>query len=365
MLTAIISIFIGNFLIGLLFKPALEHLRDVREELCSVRFPTRNPFELVAALGLGDRAREDDQLQREQESARRVLNEIIRKYRLAYTFFRQVGLVFLGAFLVLANVTVWTLRLKCPWSIVCYVGTSVVVILIVLFFAEEAYPSPSELLTLDHFLNHFSNIHPDVLIDLMEIGVQKVKEQGKAPYFALSTALHLTGYKVLAALTNQDQSRCFWISLGKVNKGTDVTHVVDPHFYRWYIKLGEINAGWPTGLELPAVLHLFVFMPVPAGWKSAPISPFYVSSDIWVKLGNEPAENQGVEHCHSSLQDKLIRFERKKGRFREKWKITSINSDKGASGYRLREIVRQYKRMLERARTISTFSDSELPPPSS
>jgi len=97
MLTAIISVFIGNFLVGVIFKPSLERLWSIRGELLDLKFPTSSPLREILGRPRMDRI----ELGQRQDDVRRQVNEIFRKYRLAYNSFRKIGWIFLGAVLLM------------------------------------------------------------------------------------------------------------------------------------------------------------------------------------------------------------------------------------------------------------------------
>lgn len=91
MLSAIVSILIGNFLIGLIFKPALDHLREIREKLLSVVVPLDEVHHRSFRLRKPWNAEE---FEKADEASRHEINEILRKYTLAYHAFRRIGIVF-------------------------------------------------------------------------------------------------------------------------------------------------------------------------------------------------------------------------------------------------------------------------------
>ena len=102
MFSAIVSILIGNFLIGLIFKPALDHLREIREKLLSVVVPLDEVHHRSFRLRVPWNAEEFEEA---DEASRHEINEILRKYTLAYRSFKRIGIVFLVALLVLVNYT--------------------------------------------------------------------------------------------------------------------------------------------------------------------------------------------------------------------------------------------------------------------
>ncbi len=358
MLPTVISIFIGNFLIGLLFKPALDHLREVREELLRVSFPMPDPLrELFALKRLDPQAVEG-----QQASARKTINEIFRRYGLAYSSFARIGRVFLVALLLLASAAVWSFQLSLTWALACHAAAILIVFVVAFYLSRDSYPSLRELMTLDHFLNHYSNFHPDVAIDLMQIRVQLVKERDIPPYLALSNGIHLTGYKFFVALTNEDQTKCHLVVLGKVSRKSEATHIIEPDSYTWLIRLCDIDRNWPQSLDESVFLHLFVFLPLPAGWKSESITPYVHSIPLWLRGPNETWEEHLTHtRCSSEVRDQFIKFVCEKRIGSETWKIQSIDAENGLDNWRLRKLIRFYKRELEHARSIEVYQRPRHP----
>lgn len=365
MLPAIVSILIGNFLIGLIFKPALDHLREIREKLLSVVVPLDEVHHRSFRLRHPWNAEE---FERADEASRHEINEILRKYTLAYRSFKRIGIVFLVALLVLVNFTVVT-------AVFCVLGDWETVILCVLvtgtilalarWLAKDAYPSPGQLLNLDYLVSHFSNIHPESLIRLLNIGVIRVSEGNRSQLY-LSCAVHLTGYKFFLSMTNEDESQFYVVSYGRIGERTKVNCVIDPRFYRWNIPLGDINPQWPNGLNLPVSLHLFVFLPTPVGWSDSSAHPYFVSHELWAPFPGGPdgpaVESLGMTVCSPRSRDRLVEFKRKKNIFYETWELTSIGTTEDTSHLRLRTALRFYRHELENATDICTLTGSQLPP---
>jgi|SRR6267154_576188 len=365
MLPAIISILIGNFLIGLIFKPALDHLRTIREELLSVVIPLD---EIHARSFRLRRPWNAEKFEEEDAAARHAINEIFRKYTLAYGSFKRIGMVFLIALLLLVNVTilmaVFAVLSHRKTVILCALMTAII-LWVARWLAMDAYPSPKRLWDLDYLVSHFSNIHPESLIRLLNIGVQRVSEDGRSRLL-LSCAVHLTGYKFFLSMTNEDESQLYLVSYGKIGAKTKVNYVIHPELYRWNIPLDDINSQWPNGLNLPVSLHLFVFLPTPAGWSDPHAHPYFVSHELWAAFPGDPnqaGETLGMTICNPRSRDHFVKFKRKKNIFHETWQLTSIEIKEDRSHFRLRRLLRFYKHELEHATDICTVTGSQLPPP--
>ena len=365
MFSAIVSILIGNFLIGLIFKPALDHLREIREKLLSVVVPLDEVHHRSFRLR---RPWNAEEFEKADEASRHEINEILRKYTLAYRSFKRIGIVFLVALLVLVNFTIVTAVLSAlsDWEtmVLCVLVTGTILAL-ARWLATDAYPSPGQLLNLDYLVSHFSNIHPESLIRLLNIGVTRRSEENRSQLF-LSCAVHLTGYKFFLLMANEDESQFYVVSYGRIGGRTKVNYVIDPRFYRWNIPLGDINPQWPNGLNLPVSLHLFVFLPTPVGWSDSSAHPYFVSHELWAPFPSDPhggaGETLGMTVCSPRSKDRSVEFKRKKKMLYETWELTSIGTGEDKSHFRLRRLLRFYRHELENATDICTLTGSRLPP---
>jgi hypothetical protein len=358
MLTTVISIFIGNFLIGLLFKPALDHLRSVRDELVGVQFPIRDHVADVVARINDETQLDANEMRRKQYEAKQTINKILVKYRLAYLSFQKVGSIFFLLLLALVNLTVASAELKFPRSLGIYLGANALVILVAIYLSSDSYPSPNKLASIEYLVNHYDNMFPDLLIDVIEPRIQIVNETGSRQRFMLATSVHLTGYKFFVAVTNSDQTECYLVFLGKIGESTDATHFMHPKSYFWHIKLDELNISRrETIVDRVVFVHLFVFLPSPASWRNEAICPFFSSSPLWERhpAGEQWGDHMGATSCRSGSTDSSIQFRRTKGVMSEKWEITSIRTDQKNENYRLRRLIQFYKRELENSSNIRAF----------
>jgi len=247
--------------------------------------------------------------------------------------------------------------------VLCVLATAVI-LGVARILAADAYPSPEQLGNLDYLVSHFSNVHPESLIRLLNIGVQRITSE-KGSQLILSCGVHLTGYKFFAVMTNEDQSQHHFIAFGKVGSNTKVDQVILPEYFRWHVEVGDLDPQWPNGLQLPVWVHLFVFIPTPIGWKDIGVSPYFVSHELWAPFPGDPAqagETLGLTICNPRSRDTRVTFQRKKSEFREKWELTSVNTDDDKNDFRLRKLLRFYRRELESANDITALSGSRLPP---
>lgn len=309
-----------------------------------------------------------EKLTEADQTARHEINEILRRYILAYSSFERVGRVVLGVLLVLINSTIfavgynWQTRLS--YTLVACAVSTVVVLYFAKVLAVESYPSPAQLMDLDYLVSHFSNIHPDSLIRLLNIGVHQVLSDGRRQ-FVLSCGIHLTGYKFFLVMANEDESKHYLVAYGKVSSNTRVEPIILQEHYQWDIPVGNLDPQWPSGLDLPVFLHLLVFVPMPVGWKDYDIFPYSVRHEPWIEHPGEPGRyenNARWSVCDPRSRDSQVRFRRKKDWLRESWEITLINVDANKSNYRLRKLLWHFKRELENSADITTLSGKRVPP---
>jgi hypothetical protein len=359
MLPAIVSIFIGNFLIGVVFKPAYDRLRSIRERILSVTVPA--PVNDVFARMLLDEENPPERRRQQLKSAVRELNAILRQYQLEYASFKKIGQVFLVALILLANAAIMPLKLALWSAIAAHLASTALVIGLAIHISSEAYPSPGRLTTLDYLGMHFPNIHPNALIDLLSPGTYIVDEKHQSK-LTLAADVHLTGYKFLAAITDSDQSECYYVCLGTVHKKTAVTLVITPVAYNWLVQLGPIDKQRLMALGQDIFVHLIVFLPMPAGWRDEVLRPFVGSHALYERMpdGQIGTHLGAKATCNSNCQDTHTEFRCHKGVLYEKWKIQRVDQQPGIDNVGLRRLVSVYKSDIEKCsgiRTISRWGD--------
>jgi hypothetical protein len=216
-----------------------------------------------------------EQYDSDNERARDEINRILRKYTLAHRSFKRIGVLFLFVLLLLIIFTIAASTLELRWKVIVGFGVIAIILGIAGGIAPEAYPSPDQIWNLDYLIGHFPNFHPESLIQILNIGVQRTSSPENPSQLCLSCAVHLTGYKFFLVMTNEDQSQRHFISFGKVTGRTKVNQVIFPGHYRWMIPVGDLDPTWPVGLDLPVWVHLFVFIPTPIGWTEEKKMPYF------------------------------------------------------------------------------------------
>jgi len=163
-------------------------------------------------------------------------------------------------------------------------------------------------------------------------------------------------------LTSEDEAQVHFVSLGTISEKTRVTHQVQPNNYRWYVPLGKIDPNWPNGLELPVIVHLYVFMPMPSGWQNTPSWPHFVSHELWIRgPGGQSGEVVGLTHCNETQRDTQVKFERTKTFLGETWNISPIDLDHSKDHWRLRRLIHYYRHELQNASSVVTITGEQLP----
>jgi hypothetical protein len=358
LIPAVITVLIGNFLIGLLFKPALDRLTEIRDGLLSIVLP---PDRYTRSFR--SQPWNAEKFEEENEAARHAVSEIIRKYSLAYRSFRRIGIVFLIALLALVNLTVSMTTFNVWMKLFLGLLMTGIILGGAKMLAPDAYPSPAHLMNVDYLAQHFQNIQPMFIVRLLDIGAQRAAWEDSSQ-LVLSCAVPLSEYKFFLAMTNEDKSRLHFIAYGKVGDHTPMNPIILPDYYRWHVPVGELDPKWPAGLDLPVWTHLFVLLPTPAGWRNADSFPYFVSHDLWIPIPGEPhraGENLRLATCNTRTTDRYVTFRRDKTKFGEKWTITSVNVEGNAPHVRLRKLLRFYRRELENATGITVLSGPRLP----
>jgi hypothetical protein len=261
-------------------------------------------------------------LEEEEEAARHSINETMRGYVLAYSWFKRISLFFLIALLLLVNITIAGTSPDLWLKLFLCFGTSAIILVSTRLMAHEAFPPPEELRNLDYLASHSPNFQPESFIRVLDIGVERTAETPSR--LCLSCGVHLTGYKYFLVMTNGDESESYFISYGKITARTHVNQIIFADQYRWLIPLGKLDPQWPTGLELPVSIHLFVFIPTPVGWADSGSSPYFVSHELWAPFpggSGEAGETLGRTTCNPKSKDRYVSFRRKRTSFMKPGKL--------------------------------------------
>jgi hypothetical protein len=342
MLPALISIFIGNFLVGLIFKPALEKLSKIQEEFISIKIPSRDPL-----LKLFRPAVTPEQRREERASARRRFDEIYRKYRLAYQPFRSISYIFLATMIFLGIIAVFNLQLDLIWSTAYCCAVTTIIFSFAYFLSYTSYPWPMRLANLDFLINAFPNLHPDSLIDLMGLRCTWLHEVGQTSLY-LATAIPTVGYRYVVLITDEAQTKTFYAVSGSVTEKSPMVMAMSPETTQYQFKIGSLDTAELSALELPLSIHLYAFIPDPVSWIGRPFSPCLVTESLTSVIGKQVGwALAGIAECRSDRRDEGIRFKRWKWWVLERWEITDISSAHKQPNQYLRDFLRTQKREIE------------------
>jgi hypothetical protein len=349
MLSALISIFFGNFLIGVIFRPALDRLSKIQEEFLSIKIPSRDPL-----LRLRDPVLGAPQRHEEEASARRRFDETFRKYRLAYSPFRRISYVFLLAIILLGIMAVISLHLCLIWSLASCGGVIAILLSLAYFLSYTSYPWPVRLTTIDYLLDSFPNLHPESLIDLMGLRCMWWKEIGQTHLY-LITAIPAVGYRYVVLVTDEDQTETFFAVWGSVSERTHINMSLSPETTQYQIMIGELDIARLNALGRPLSIHLYAFIPEPASWTPRAVSPCLVTSELNVYIGGEVGWPLAGGQCQSDRRDTGVKFDRKKWWLFDRWEITEIHRSSSLPNQYLRDYLRSKKRVIEEKWSSEAF----------
>lgn len=329
--SGIITIAVANFLLGLILKPSLEELREIRRKLLEIAIPPMKPRETGA-----DR----DRREAEEREVRKQIDKIFYQYKLAYMQFEAIGRVFLLALLLLGVSAMWSFSIPTNSKVIASVACTLLLYGLTRYLSDAAYPSPERLASIDYLAQSFGNLHHHELIRLMGLTVGKGFDLDNPLYtIDLVFSLYLNGFKYFIAITDADDRRCFWVMLGHVNQRTSIGNLRTPSLSIYSLNAGKIPIRTLPKVDGPfnglATIHLYAFFPEPPGWGEF-ASPCIVRKNI----------NQAGGECSTDSRDRLVQFRRKIpfGTY-EEWEMIKI--DTPGEGEFVRTILQRFKHDLE------------------
>src|SRR5690349_12965570 len=104
MLTAIVAILLGNLLVGTIFAPALQALREILRKFADITLPYDSPWQ-------DERIGPDERRSREKEAIG-TFNRLFREYSMSFNTFKKVGGVFFTTIFILAFAVIWQVSLS-------------------------------------------------------------------------------------------------------------------------------------------------------------------------------------------------------------------------------------------------------------
>lgn len=317
MLTAIVGILLGNFLIGTLFAPALLELRRVLTSFSEIELP----FESI----LGERVPPDER-RVAQKTATRQFNRSYREYMIAFNAFKKLGLVFVVAIVLLACVVVWEARLSVPTR-VCVMALLCAAIVGAAFYLQRGIaPTPDQLASIDFLQNNFANLHLSALFDCAEVRVDFGRElHEEVAHFRISQKLLFLGYRFLMVVSNESNSRLYFVAHGQVDGGAKVRHLWTPELQMFYIPVGDFSLSEAIRAEPLLCLHLWLFVPTPKGWGGERVlHPRVLNERITANLGGQTGLRLSLDPCSWDSLDVAVDFVHKRLAGLATWRITRL-----------------------------------------
>jgi hypothetical protein len=318
MLTAIVGILFGNLLIATLFAPALHNLREILTKFADIKLPYRELF------GAQPTAAERQQARAQAASE---FSRLFREYAMAFAAFRKVGGVFVFATIILACAVAWQLSTDAKTFAYWTVLFVSIIVLVGIFLQRAIAPTPSQLISIDFLQNNFANLHMSSLLNSSSLHLNFGREDLRDPviHFNIAQDLMFSGYRFMAAVSNRECSRVFFVAYGLVGDAVNFQQLWTPELQQFTTPLGDFSLA-DAMLSSPLLrLHSWLFIPTPAGWtRPKQLHPQILSQDVTDNLGGGVGivltpTNFGWRHV-----DENVDFERKSVFGLQSWKITRL-----------------------------------------
>jgi hypothetical protein len=348
MLVVIVTILLGNVVIGILLKPAFQKLRDLITRFSAIELPYR-PLLQVGKQMTAEQRREAAEL------ARREFSRLFREYVISFNAFKKVGGVFVGSVIILACAVAWNL----PWGTrarILAMSVCVVAIALALAYLQRIFaPTPGQLISIDFLQNNFSNLHLDALFDCSRSRIDYGRPLGSGDpvmHFSLFQEMMFLDYKLLIAVTNAECSRIHFVAYGPIDSDTDFNQYWTPQLAHFSAKLGDFSYSDALLSSKLLHLHLWLFIPTPKGWvKKQADSPRSLDDALTVQMGGNIGSPLISDSCSWNSIDLRVEFEKKSYCGFSSWKILLVDVPTDNSP---QAIVRMYKEKVERSKSIES-----------
>lgn len=351
MLTAIVGILLGNFLIGILFAPAVARARSVLDRFSEIHLPFKSIWADLADAQ--DRSRQLEEYTLDRLKAVEDFNLCFRQYCIAFKSFQRVGTIFLVAVTVLVGMAVLQIPMGGWARATASLASIALVLFVALFLQRIIAPSPSRLTSIDFIANNFPNLHLNNLFEIADIRVDFGRELASRDdqlHFKLATKVSFTGYKLLLAVTDAQCSRLYYAAYGTVDTHSHFIHNWRPEFPRFVLPLGDFSYIEPMRQAGELNLHLWLFIPTPHGWiTETPDCPHYnvtgmnIPHTVGVRLESDI--------CHWNSLDEGVTFKRSVSFGVARWKILEVDRSDRLSP---RNVVEKYASKVLRTRKLDT-----------
>lgn len=211
MLTAIVGIFLGNFLVGTLFAPALQELRKILRQFSSIKLPHRSARPGAEQMTYEER-------HHTEEEAAREFNRLFREYSISFKALKKLGGLFALALITLATIVAWQLPISLTARI-RLIPCLIAIILVTGLYLQRAFaPTPRQLVSIDFLQNNFANLHLSSLFDCSRLSIDLGRELFESvAHFRIRQNLMFLGYRFLMAVSDETCSQVFYVSYGQLD----------------------------------------------------------------------------------------------------------------------------------------------------
>jgi hypothetical protein len=348
MIAVIVTILLGNVIIGILLKPAFQKLRDLITQFSAIELPYRPLWQVGKQMTAAQRYEA-------AEVARREFNRLFREYVISFNAFKKVGGLFVGSVTILACAVAWNL----PWGArvrLLAMSAGVIAIALVLTYLQRVFaPKPGQLISIDFLQNNFSNLHLDALFNCSHSLINYGRPLGSADlvmHFSLFQEMMFLDYRLLLAVSNAECSRIHFVAYGPIDSDTDFNQYWTPELANFSVKLGDFSYCDALLSSKLLHLHLWLFIPTPAGWvKSQPDSPRFLSNALTVQMGGNIGSPLVSDSCSWNSIDPRVEFEKKSFGGFSSWSILRMDVPTDNSP---QAILRMYKEKVERCKSIES-----------
>ena len=337
MLTAIVGILLGNFLIGTLFAPTLQELRRVLRTFSEIALP----FETI----LGERVPLEERREARKAAARQF-SQSYREYTIAFNAFRRLGVVFVVAILVLACLVVWQVHLGVVTLVLAMIVLCAAVLATAFYLQRVMAPAPGQLASIDFLQNNFANLHMSALFDCAEPRIDFGRElDDPVAHFRISQKLLFLGYRFLMAVSNESNSRLYFVAHGQLDSGAKVEQLWTPQLQRFHIPIGDFSLSEAFRTEPSLRLHLWLFVPTPRGWAGeSALHPRLLSDRITETFGAQAGIRLALNACSWNSLDEAVDFVHRRLAGITTWRITRLSV---AAPNSPQAILRMFKSAIE------------------
>lgn len=306
--TTILSIFIGSFLVGAIFVPALQKLREGLIHFSNLSLPFEDPWEIFNV----ESTMSDQEKEAKRKAAVEAYNRLYREYVIHYRAFIKIAKAFYFVLFALVNIAIFQLPIGYP-LLGAVVGGNILLILFAIFLKPEMAPSPEQLVSIDYMANHFAKLHFESAIRLSEINAvwMGLLSRDQILRFTLRMAIVVSGFRILFAVTDENEERLYFLSYGLIGGHTQFQHVLRPEESTFLISLGNLDYEKLAAPRPNLKMRLYLFIPTPIGWVYEKDHPRVVRDIVREKMDGMGAFKLESTAVDWDIVDQSVSFRRK------------------------------------------------------